>query len=284
MFNQPRLLVCTDFSENSDHALKVAARYAARTNGELHVLHVANLSFYHEWFDTESNPEKRKSEFNEFLRLDLMQRLNEQIIRCNVQAKAMIQFDSNPLSGIERTSREIKANIVAIGVRGTYLTRKLVLQSEVPVLVVRKDTPLENFATLVREEEEFRELIGSLRELCYLFSSPLNVISVYPKMPGACFGNALEYSSMITTTLDEVSEDFIQTMKKKIKSAIGEDEGKIVVSSAFDVSGAIIKAMHELGITTAVLKQSQKNRLDRIFDRSISEELLEKFEGNFLFS
>lgn len=46
MLTQPKILVCTDSSEMSDHALQVASSMAAKTRGEVHLLHVAQVAFY----------------------------------------------------------------------------------------------------------------------------------------------------------------------------------------------------------------------------------------------
>lgn len=291
MFHQPKLLVCTDFSPESDKALQMAAKYAQKTQGELYLLHVANIIFYSEWFDSSSHPEERKHEFKHFIQEDMLKKMREQMKKCAVDAKALIQFEASPMEGIQKVCHELRIDVIVVGNREVKgldryligsLTRKLIFQSDVPVLAIKKDIWPESFAALVRGEDELDEIAGVTRELCSVFSARPQVISVYPKIPGTYFGNALEFSSSITSALDEASEEFITNMKEKITKTLGPG-AKTCVTSSFDPSATIVEALHEVPATTAVLKRSQKSRLNRFLERSVSEELLEKYDGNFLF-
>jgi nucleotide-binding universal stress UspA family protein len=294
MFNQPTVLVCTDFSSFSDNAVRAGADLARKSRGQVHLVHVAQASYYKDWHHYVSAPEEVKNQFLELIHQDLLQRMSDQLKRCGVEANMLIRFDSNTYSGIEKASHELKASVIVVGSRGAdapalervligSLTKKLFLHSEIPLLVIKNDRPLDSFAALVSSEEDLKPVLNVAQELSYLHSSLLSVVSVYPKNPGLYFGNALDFSSSLISEIDVQREDYLKMMKTKIQESLANVKAQVTLTSAFNVPQSIIEILEGNNLSTAVLKRTHKNRLDRFLQRSVSTALLEEFKGNFFF-
>lgn len=294
MLNQPQILVSTDFSPHSDSALRAGADLARKGRGRIHLVHIAQASYYKDWHHYAVGPAEIKNQFIELIHQDLMERMSDQKKRCGVEAQAQIRFDSSTFAGLENAARELEANIIVVGSRGAdaptmervfigSLTKKLFFHSEIPLLVIKNDRPLDSFAALVSSEEDMKPVLNSAQELSYLYSSTLSVVSVHPRIPGLYFGNALEFSSALIADVDERRGEFMATLKRKIQESLGTVKAQVTLTSAFNVPQGIMEILEGNDISTAVLKRTHKNRFDRFLQRSVSTALLEEFKGNFFF-
>lgn len=292
MLTQPKILVCTDFSQMSDRALLAANSLAEKTHGQIHLLHVAEVAFYTNWVSAGSKNEGSINHFHELIHLDLMQRMNEQMKRCGVKATPMVFFEHKAEKGIEKVAAELKTDLIVIGSRGHKglerimtgsLARKLAFHSEIPLLVIKNENPLGSFAALVSREEDISAVLPLARDVSQLYASRLHVISVCPKVPGLYFGSALEYSTYLVPNYEEDIKQYNNKMQKNIMAALGDTKAHVLATSAFDVPKAIVEALEGQQLTTAILKRSNKNWGDRLLERSVSAEILDKFSGNFLF-
>ncbi|SFB14864.1 Nucleotide-binding universal stress protein, UspA family [Flavobacterium swingsii] len=147
-----RILVPTDFSENAEHALKVAAQIARDTNGEIFLVHM--LEIPSQMADAVSGgaaiPEiaffinKAHEKLEEVLTRDYLEGIN---------VSEAVKLES-AFEGIIKSSKKHDIDLVVMGSHGTSgfqelligsTTEKIVRTSEAPVLVIKHDT--NNFKT-----------------------------------------------------------------------------------------------------------------------------------------
>ena len=142
-----RILVPTDFSENAEHALKVAAQIARDTNGEIFLVHMLELPS--QMRDAVSGgatiPEiaffikKAHEKLEEILNLDYLE---------GIKISEAVKLES-AFEGIIKSSKKHDIDLVVMGSNGTSgfqelligsTTEKIVRTSEAPVLVIKHDT------------------------------------------------------------------------------------------------------------------------------------------------
>ncbi|MFP5387601.1 MAG: universal stress protein, partial [Bacteriovoracia bacterium] len=184
MFSQPKILVCTDFSEGSDKALRAAKDLAHRTKGEVHLLHVAEISFY---LNVCGYLPELNEQFLNTITDDVVKMMHEQAFRCGVAADVKVVVKNDVLSGVLEDLKELKADIVVIGSKGTspelnfYLgsnARKICSASPVPVLVVNDETSIERVAALVDADNDAEEVLRKAIDVNQMYDSRLTVISL----------------------------------------------------------------------------------------------------------
>jgi len=147
-----KILVPVDFSEKSEEALKVAAKIAQKTNGEIYVLHLIDIpSSEVDMIDGQQMPkgplammlfENTHDKFDEFLDKDYLD---------DIPVYEKVMTDT-PVEGISEFAKENDIDFIVMGSHGTSgieeffvgsNTEKIVRSSKIPVLVIKK--PAEEF-------------------------------------------------------------------------------------------------------------------------------------------
>ena len=141
-----RILLPTDFSEHAEDALKVAAQIAKRNDSEIIILHMLELP--HQMNDAitggASIPET----------MLFMKKANEMLDEVSarpyldgVPVTEIVKMDK-PIHGIAQVSKDYEIDLIIMGSHGSSgveelligsTTEKVVRNSEIPVLVVKKD-------------------------------------------------------------------------------------------------------------------------------------------------
>lgn len=148
-----KILVPTDFSENAENALQIAAQLAQKFKSEIYLLHMIELP------SNESGPlgERRSNDLPEalgFMKL-AKKRFTEILSRPylkDIKVREIVEFHQ-AFEGIMETSREHGCDFIVMGSKGASgfkemfigsNTEKVVRTSEIPVLVIKDARP--NFA------------------------------------------------------------------------------------------------------------------------------------------
>ncbi|MEN2413944.1 universal stress protein [Flavobacterium mesophilum] len=141
-----RILVPTDFSEHAEDALKVAAQIAKKNNSEIIILHMLELP--HQMNDAilggASIPET----------MLFMKKANETLDEVSskpyldgISVTEIVKMDK-PIHGILQVSKDYEVDLIIMGSHGSSgveelligsNTEKVVRNSEIPVLVIKKD-------------------------------------------------------------------------------------------------------------------------------------------------
>lgn len=183
-----RILVPTDFSEHAEHALKVAAQIAKKNNSEITILHMLELP--HQTNDAifggVSIPET----------MLFMQKANETLDKISnspflegISITEMVKMDK-PINGITQISKEQDIDLIIMGSHGSSgmeelligsNTEKVVRNSEVPVLVIKKDTTDFNVSNIVFASDftdETKKPFQKLLDFANFFDAKIHLVSI----------------------------------------------------------------------------------------------------------
>ncbi|APG66181.1 universal stress protein [Tenacibaculum todarodis] len=142
-----KILVPVDFSVSSEYASKLASRIAKKSDSEVHLLHMVELPTGIVDMGAGSNFSIPESML--YLRKvrDKLFDYKEKYFSKNTAIKHAIRFQK-PYEGIEDYGNKIDANLIVMGSKGHSEfeeiligsnTEKVVRNSKIPVLVVKKD-------------------------------------------------------------------------------------------------------------------------------------------------
>lgn len=183
-----RILVPTDFSEHAEDALRVAAQIAKKNNSEIILLHMLELP-------QQSNdaivggtsiPET----------MLFMKKANETLDEVasreyleGIPVTEIVKMDK-PIHGITQISKDYNADLIIMGSHGSSgveelligsNTEKVVRNSEIPVLVIKKNISKFNASDIVFASdfsEEAKKPFEKLLNFTKLFDSKLHLVTI----------------------------------------------------------------------------------------------------------
>ena len=203
-----KIIVPIDFSEHSEYALKTAAKLAKKTNAELLVLHMLEMS---DVILTKSDSEQQQKtvfflklveqKFEAFLDKDYLKDVNVTPIVKHFKV----------FSEVNDVAKEHDASFIVMGSHGTSgfkeffvgsNTERVVRNSEIPVLVIKNEIKDINFSTAVFatsfEEENVRPYLTATS----MFKSfATKLILLYVNLPNEHFKSSVEIEKKIAEFL-----------------------------------------------------------------------------------
>lgn len=183
-----RILVPTDFSEHAEDALKVASQIAKRNNSEIIILHMLELP--HQSNDAimggVSIPES----------MLFMKKANEMLDEVSsksyldgIPITEVVKMDK-PIHGITQISKDYEIDLIIMGSHGSSgieelligsNTEKVVRNSEIPVLIIKKNISNFNAANIVFASdfsEEAKKPFEKLLNFTNIFGSKLHLVTI----------------------------------------------------------------------------------------------------------
>lgn len=206
-----RILVPTDFSEHAEDALKVAAQIAKKNNCEIILLHMLELP--HQTNDAimggASIPES----------MLFMKKANETLDEVasrpyldGIPVTEVVKMDK-PIHGITQISKDYDVDLIIMGSHGSSgveelligsNTEKVVRNSEIPVLVIKKDIPSFSAANIVFASdfsEEAKKPFKKLLNFVKLFDSKLHLVTI-------CTPNSFKPTHVSEEIMNEFISEF----------------------------------------------------------------------------
>lgn len=206
-----RILVPTDFSENAEHALKAAASIAKKNDSEIIILHMLELP--HQMNDaitgSASIPET----------MLFMKKANEMLDEVSakpyldeIPVTEIVKMDK-PIHGISQVSQEYDVDLIVMGSHGSSgveelligsNTEKVVRNSEVPVLVIKKDISdfkIENIVFASDFSDETKKPFQKLLNFIKFFDSKLHLVTI-------CTPNSFKTTHAIQHAMNEFISEF----------------------------------------------------------------------------
>ena len=183
-----RILVPTDFSEHAEDALKVAAQIAQKNDSEIIVLHMLELP--HQMNDAilggASIPET----------MLFMKKANEMLDEISsrpyldgIPVTEIVKIDK-PIHGITQVSKDYDIDLIIMGSHGSSgveelligsNTEKVVRNSEIPVLVIKKDISDFKVANIVFASDfsqETKKPFEKLLNFTKFFESKIHLVTI----------------------------------------------------------------------------------------------------------
>jgi nucleotide-binding universal stress UspA family protein len=206
-----RILVPTDFSEHAEDALKVAAQIAQKNNSEIIILHMLELP--HQSNDAimggTSIPET----------MLFMKKANEMLdvvaskpYLDGIPITEIVKMDK-PIHGISQVSKDYEIDLIVMGSHGSSgieelligsNTEKVVRNSEIPVLVIKKEITTFNASNIVFASdfsEETKKPFEKLLNFTNFFGSKLHLVTV-------CTPNSFKPTHIIENAMNEFVSEF----------------------------------------------------------------------------
>ena len=183
-----KILVPTDFSKHADYALKVAAQIAKKNNSEIVLIHMLELP-------TSGNDAiSTAHEIPELMlfknaALNKLDEAAESSYLNGLSVSKIIQFDM-AFDGILKNGKTHNADLIVMGSHGASgfqemfigsNTEKVVRNSDVPVLVIKKDDEnfnADKFVFASDFSEEIRKPFAKAVEFANAFNSHLHLVMI----------------------------------------------------------------------------------------------------------
>lgn len=285
MLNQPRLLVCTDFSPSSDQALRLAQSLALKTDGQLILFHAAEVMFYMDWGAHLPDREDGKQKFSSLIHVDLLDKMHKQLERCGAKAKCEVVFSYDAAKSVFNLAKEEKINLVVIGGTDSLgrLARKVAAQSPTPVLIARTHSMGERVAALVDPAHLDTAVKDWGKELAHLNQRELKVLSVCENAWAFLSPGPVVDADLVLKALKQESEALMLRHKEHLTGWLPKDTKLTVLPANMKGIGQqIVEWLETENIQTAVLSRHKKSIVERLFLGSISSKVLELYQGNVL--
>lgn len=209
-----RILVPTDFSEHAEDALKVAAQIAHKYNSEIILLHMLDLPSQMSDAITggASIPEtilfmKKANE--------MLDKITEKPYLEGISITEILKIDKT-IHGISQVSKENDIDLIVMGSHGSSgvqelligsNTEKVVRNSDIPVLVIKKDISNFNASTIVFASdftEESKKPFQRLLNFTEFFDSKIHLVTI-------CTPNSFKPTHIIEKSMNDFVNEFSLT-------------------------------------------------------------------------
>ncbi|MDO6596384.1 universal stress protein [Oceanihabitans sp. 2_MG-2023] len=262
-----KILVPTDFSDQANYALEVAAQLAKKNNGEIFLLHMLDLPLNQIpelGGDTAGNiPEAMffmklaHKKFEEILEQDFLK---------GITVHETVNFHQT-FDGIKKTCKENNVDMIIMGSHGASglkemfigsNTEKVVRSSDVPVLVIKNDHKnftVNDFVFASDFKNDSKETYKQAIEFAQLFNSKIHLLFVNTP-------NRFTTTATANTRILEFIEDYDFT---NYKINIFNDES---------VEKGILNFSHIIGADLIGISTHGRQGIAHFFNGSISEDLV----------
>ncbi|CAD0002760.1 universal stress protein [Flavobacterium salmonis] len=206
-----RILVPTDFSEHAEDALKVAAQIAHKHNSEIILLHMLELPSQMNDAITggASIPETML-----FMRKanEMLDKITEKPYLQGLTVTEILKIDKT-FHGISQVSKENDIDLIIMGSHGSSgveelligsNTEKVVRNSDIPVLVIKKDISNFNASTIVFASdftEESKKPFKKLLNFTEFFDSKIYLVTI-------CTPNSFKPTHIIEKAMKDFVNEF----------------------------------------------------------------------------
>jgi len=260
-----KILIPTDFSDHAEYALKVAAQIARKNDGEIILLHMLELP--HEGSDAISTghdiPELM---FFKNAAINKLEELMDADYLDGIKVSEVIQFEM-AFEGILNISRLNNVDLIVMGSHGASgykemfigsNAEKVVRNSEVPVLIIKKDQGEFNVDTFVFASDfadEAKKPFSKAVEFANKFDATLHLVMINTP-------NNFKSTSTSQSTLDNFVGNFqINKFETHIYNETNVEKGILNFANSIDAD--------LIGMST-----HGRKGLAHFFNGSISEDLV----------
>ncbi|MFD2542560.1 universal stress protein [Lacinutrix gracilariae] len=262
-----KILVPTDFSEQANYALEVAAMLAKKNNSEIYLLHMIDipLSQIPELGGSTADTIPEAMFFIQLAHKRFKEILNEDFLQ-GINVHETVNFYQT-FEDIKNTCKEHNIDMITMGSHGASglkemfigsNTEKVVRVSDVPVLVIKnkhEDFIIKDFVFASDFKNDNKETYKQATELAKLLNSKIHLLFV-------------NTPSRFTTT---------ETAKSRIADFIKEtsfNNYDITIYNDESVEKGILNFSHNIGADLIGISTHGRQGIAHFFNGSISEDLV----------
>lgn len=259
------ILVPIDFSKYSENALKVAAKIAHKSGSEIHLLHMLEVPSQMNDAVSSGVPIPEVMLFIEKAKEKLQETLQQEFLK-GITTLHHIKFEG-AFNGILSYIAETKTDLIVMGSQGISgieeivlgsTTEKIVRLSDVPVLVIKKETTEfkgDHFVFASDFSEEVKKPFQKMLNFAQIFEAKLSLVMI-------CTPNTFK-----TTALSEkIINDFV--------SAFSIENYSITIYNDTNIENGIINFSRKVQADLIGLSTHGRTGLAHFFTGSISEDLV----------
>lgn len=284
MLTNPKILVATDLSFESDLALLAGESLRTQVGGELHVVHV--LTYPEAWGKSSRTMNVFSKDFKEIIFEENLNELKVQIDRtkCNGTFEVVQgNTEREILKLIEHRGSDLV--IMSLGDSRTSLVHKLITSAPVPVLVLKQKFETARIAGLVDTVDPAPTVFEASEDLAVACNADLTYISVCQDI-GAQFGKILAVPPIEHYTYSQQERSAIlDAMDLYIRSHSGNRVRSNVVTeitSEPKISESLVRLLRDRSIQLAVMAAHHRSKIGQQVLGSVTRRLLETYGGNVL--
>jgi nucleotide-binding universal stress UspA family protein len=275
-----RLLVCTDFSESSDQALRAASEMHERNGGTVDVLYVSELGLHLDDVLSDSIKSTYRGALLSDFKESINTKMSAQMARCGCSAN-VIYREGQVDDVILAIANEGNHDLIIMGHgRKPFFKQllgsnaaKVISHTPLAALIVKTPIKFGKIAGLVDESRQMdRVVLGTLDFYRNFQCQEAEFISLWMDFPEP-FGNA-EGGAKVQSRLKEEVELYANPSDKTSVRTEPTKELKLAYP--------IEKILKQDKIDVVVLKKFSEGNLKRVYIGSTTKRLLEIFEGNLL--
>lgn len=261
-----KILVPTDFSDQAENALKVAAQLAKRHNGEIFLLHLLDLPL--DLIDPSQPSSGDLPEALFFMKL-AHQRFNDVLRRDylkGIKVHETVEFHE-AFDGIMKISEKHECDVIimgssgAVGIKDIFIgsnTEKVVRHSRIPVIVIKKDIPDFKVNRFVYATNLDKETIPKFKEVVQ-FAKELNTTVELVMINTA---SSFKTSTQIDERLEEYTKD------------VNEDDYHFVLYNDVNVETGILNYGKKVDADLIGICKHGRQGIAHFINGSLSEDLV----------
>ena len=260
-----KILIPTDFSQNAEYALKVAAQIAKKNNGEIILLHM--LEFPNQASDAiGSGAAIPEIMFFKNAAIKKLEDLMDEDYLDGLKVSEIIQFEL-AFDGILKISQLNNVDLIVMGSHGASgykemfigsNAEKVVRNSEVPVLIIKKeenDFAVNNFVFASDFSDEVKKPFEKVVDFANKFDSTLHLVMV---------NTPNNFKS--TSTSEETMKRFLSNFNvQKVETHVYNET---------NVEKGILNFSNSINADLIGMSTHGRKGLSHFFNGSISEDLV----------
>lgn len=262
-----KIIVPIDFSEHSEFALRVAAKFAKRNDAELLALHMLEMSDVLLTTDDQEQHQKivfflklAEQRFEEFLNKEYLSEVNVTPIVKHFKV----------FSEVNDVAQEHDADLIVMGSHGASgikeffvgsNTEKVVRNADVPVLVVKNDIPDINFDTVVFATDFDEECVKPYLNATKMFDAlGSDMKLLYVNQPNENFRSSVEIEQRIA--------EFLQKADGNL-----DNLNKVAYQADYSVEQGVLNFANKVGADLIAIPTHGRKGVTHFFSGSIGEDL-----------
>jgi nucleotide-binding universal stress UspA family protein len=215
-----KILVPTDFSDQAENALRVAAQLAKKFNGEIYLLHLLELPL--DLIDPSQPSSGDLPEALFFMKL-AHQRFTEVMKRDylkGIKVHETVEFHQ-AFDGIMEISKKHECDVIimgssgSVGIKEIFIgsnTEKVVRNSRIPVIVIKKDIPdfkVDKFVFATNLDMETKPKFKEVVEFAHKMDTKVELVMINTASNFRTSQQIEERLKVYTEDVDENDFDFI---------------------------------------------------------------------------
>jgi len=267
IYPMKRILLCTDFSEASNLALKESEELRIRSGGQIDLLHVAEIPISLSHSLTSYYGLKFERDFLEQLTGRIHSQLKTQLNQCNVTGNVKAEYGPVVEKIVEITnSGNYDLLVLGFEKKGWIRSKfhKIISNSHIPVMVVKKPFDFTKVEGLVDEKHNIGLIIAGTFD----------------------FFRTFKYESLSLVSVCSKSGDAVKLAIKEEAEHFSEGDPApayfVMEGSDWQASELITDHLNHDHTNVAIAKKFAHGDLKKIYLGSTTRKLLNSFEGNLL--